>query len=116
MESFESLEVWRRSSRLCVRLYKDLASCADLGFKSQITQSALSIPSNIAEGYERGSTKDYLRFLRIAKGSGGELRTQLYIGRQAGFIADETGRDYSMEVAEISKMLQGMIRALEANI
>jgi len=75
MEAFEQLEVWKRSSRLCVNLYKVLRSCPDKGFKDQITRAALSIPSNIAEGHERNSRAEYRRFLKIAKGSCGELRT-----------------------------------------
>ena len=86
MEALESLEVWKRSCRLSVDLYRLLRNCKDYGLKDQITRSALSVPSNIAEGYERDSTAEFLRFLRIAKGSCGELRTQLYIGAEADFI------------------------------
>ena len=78
MDAFENLKVWKRSSRLCANLYKAFSESRDWEFKSQITRSALSIPSNIAEGYERNSTNEYMRFLKIAKGSCGELRTQLY--------------------------------------
>ena len=69
MEAFEQLEVWRRSCRLCVDLYKALDSCKVYGFRDQIARSALSIPSNIAEGYERNSCREFVRFLKIAKGS-----------------------------------------------
>lgn len=77
MEALENLEVWKRSCRLSVEVYKALRLCKELGFKDQVTRSALSVPSNIAEGYERDSAKEFSRFLRIAKGSCGELRTQL---------------------------------------
>ena len=55
---FEDLDVWKRACRLCVEIYKALKECKDFGFKDQITRSALSIPSNIAEGYERNTNKD----------------------------------------------------------
>ena len=55
---FEDLEVWKRACRLCVEIFKALKECRDSGFKDQITRSALSIPSNIAEGYERNTNKD----------------------------------------------------------
>ena len=84
MGSFEDLEVWKRSCRLCVEIYKTLEACKEFGFRDQATRSALSIPSNIAEGYERNTPKEYTRFLKIAKGSCGELRTQLYIGIELG--------------------------------
>jgi four helix bundle protein len=77
---FEDLEVWQRACRLCVNLYKELGECRDYSFKDQITRSALSIPNNIAEGYERGSNKDAVKFFYYARGSSGELRTQIYIG------------------------------------
>ncbi|MEK7796624.1 MAG: four helix bundle protein, partial [Pseudomonadota bacterium] len=63
-----------------------LGNCRDYDYKDQVTRSGLSVPSNIAEGYERDSDRELARFLRIAKGSCGELRTQLYIGLEAGFI------------------------------
>lgn len=114
MEVFEKLEVWQRSCRLSVRIYRALADCNDRGFKDQITRAALSVPSNIAEGYERGSRKEYARFLRIAKGSCGELRTQLYIGREIGLIASDSAKEFVEETREIAKMLQGVVRRLAA--
>ena len=72
---FEDLEVWKRSSRLSVELYKCLADCRDYGFKDQITRSGLSIPSNIAEGMDRSSHKEKIRFLDIAKGSCAEPKS-----------------------------------------
>ena len=69
MGAFEGLGVWKRSSRLDVDLYQGLSDCRDWGYKDQATRSALSIPSNIAEGYECNSRNEYSRFLKIAKGS-----------------------------------------------
>lgn len=110
MDAFENLDVWKRSSRLCVDLYKSLSICRDAGFKDQITRSALSVPSNIAEGYERDSSKEFSRFLRIAKGSCGELRTQLYIGAEAGLLDKVVALSMVAEATEISMMLQGLIK------
>ena len=112
MEAFEKLEVWKRSSRLCVDLYKTLSVCKDFGFKDQITRAAISIPSNIAEGYERDSRKEYVRFLKIAKGSSGELRSQLYFAIQAGLLEDTYGRGLINEATEITKMIHGLIKKL----
>jgi len=112
MEAFEQLEVWRRSSRLCVNMYKALQNCPDRGFKDQITRAALSVPSNIAEGYERNSNNEFVRFLKIAKGSCGELRTQLYIGSEAGLLDKSKAAEYVLESIEVIKMLQGLITSL----
>ena len=105
---FEDLEVWKRSARLSVALYKTLGELRDIGFRDQITRSGLSVPSNIAEGMERRSSKDKQRYLDIALGSSAELKTQIYIGIQAGFIPDDTGRAWIRETREISAMLIGL--------
>ena len=112
MEAFEKLDVWKRSCRLAVTLYQELRDSREWGFRDQITRSALSVPSNIAEGYERNSRKEYLQFLRIAKGSCGELRTQLYIGARGGLLDPNLCEELIRESGEISKMLGGLISAL----
>jgi len=86
--SFEELDVWKRACRLAVRAYEILKDCRDYGLKDQMTRAAVSIASNIAEGAERNSKAEYIRFLHIAKGSAGELRTQVYIAQQIGIYPD----------------------------
>tara|TARA_B110001469_G_scaffold62089_1_gene59579 strand:+ start:1710 stop:2021 length:312 start_codon:yes stop_codon:yes gene_type:complete len=86
MNAFENLEVWKQSVQLCADLYIYLKDSKEFGFKDQITRSALSIPSNIAEGCEHDSVKEKLRFIGYAKASSGELQTQLTDGALAGFI------------------------------
>ena len=77
--SFEELEVWKRSSRIAVRIYEVTRDNFDRGLKNQMTRAAVSVVSNIAEGAERNSSKEFVRYLHIAKGSAAELRTQVYI-------------------------------------
>jgi four helix bundle protein len=110
---FENLIVWKRSARLSADLYRHFSGSNDLGFKDQITRSALSIASNIAEGHERASARDRIKFLQHAKGSCGELRTQIYIGIEAGFIPLEQEQKWVRESRELSAMLYGLIRHLE---
>ena len=109
MQAFEQLDVWKSSCRLSADLYSSFASCKNLNLKDQACRSALSIPSNIAEGYERNSSREFARSLKIAKGSCGELRTQLYIGIEAGFLDKTQAMKFIQETEEISKMLQGLI-------
>ncbi len=79
-KSFEELEVWKLGCRLAVvRIYEVLKECRDFGLKDQMTRAAVSISRNIAEGAERDSKQEFVRFLHIAKGSAAELRTQVYI-------------------------------------
>ena len=115
-QSFEDLEVWQRGCRLTVDIFKAFASCKNFSFKDQIQRAALSIPSNIAEGSERGSSKDFAHFLNIAKGSCGELRTQLYIARKLELITKPTFDATVKESKELSAMLEGLRRSLLSRI
>jgi len=107
---FEDLVVWKRSARLSSDVYKELRELKDFEFKDQITRSGLSVPSNIAEGYERKSIKELIHFLSIAKGSCGELRTQIYIGIDIGYIKPEIGQLWIEETRQISMMLSGLMK------
>ena len=109
---FEDLDVWKRSHLLAVKIYKSFSKSTDYGFKDQITRSALSVPSNIAEGYERYSAKNKIRFLFYSKGSCAELRAQVYIAIDIGYIGQTDGQSIIRETTEVSKMLQGLIKAL----
>ena len=81
--SFENLDIWKRSSRLCADVYLGTQALKDFGFRDQLT--ALSVPSNIAEGMTRLSNKEKCRFLEIAS-SMAEARTQIYIGVEIGYF------------------------------
>jgi len=93
-----------------------MKSVTDYGFKDQISRSGLSIPSNIAEGVERNSPKETVNFLSYAKGSCGELRTQIYIGMKIGYIAKESGNKWIQETREISAMLVGLSDSIKAKL
>ena len=110
-QPFEQLEVWRRAARLSSDIDRGLKDLRDWGFRDQITRAGLSIPSNIAEGYERETNKDFIKFLHYAKGSAGELRTQIYIGIDIGYIDQPTGHHWLTEAKQISKMLAALIKA-----
>ena len=113
MEGFSQLAVWQRSVKLCEEVFRAAGSGRDFGFRDQITRAALSVPSNIAEGYERGSRADYVRFLYMAKGSLGELRTQLHVGTRIGLLGEGGAGGLLDEAEQISRMLQTMISRLK---
>jgi len=98
--------------RLSADLFKYFNDFKDFGFRDQITRAGLSIPSNIAEGYERETAQDRSKFLTYAKGSCGELRTQIYIGIDIGYIEQATGDRWINETLELSKMLYGLTKYL----
>ena len=110
--SFEDLEVWRRSCRLAVQAYGLLRDCRDYGLKDQMTRAAVSIPSNVAEGAERNSTAEFIRFLHIAKGSAAELRTQVYIAQQVDILSKESQDLLTAELKALSSMLHSLIQSL----
>jgi len=109
-QSFEELEVWKRSCRLAVAIYKVLEEWRDYGLKDQIQRSAVSVASNIAEGYERGG-KDFVRFLRMARGSAAELRTQVYIAHRIGRIPHQDAVQIVHETKVIAKMITRLARS-----
>ena len=108
----KDLDVWKQSIDLVLKIYKicnEIPNDEKFGLIAQIKRSVISIPSNIAEGFERHSNKEYIRYLYIAKGSCGELRTQLYIASKVEEIDNEKGNELVKKTKEISAMLQGLI-------
>ena len=113
-QSFEDLEVWKRACRQTVDVYRTLEACKKYSLKDQMERASLSVPSNIAEGQERDYEGDFVRFLKIAKGSNGELRTQMYVAAEPGLLEKDQSRHMISESKEISAMLQGLIRSIQA--
>ena len=107
---FEDLEIWKEGMRLCSEIYQLLRDCNDYGFRDQIRRSSVSIPSNISEGYERKSNKEFVHFLYIAKGSCGEMRTQLYLAIDFGYITTEKGKELIERSKRLSAMLTNYIK------
>ncbi|MEX2517299.1 MAG: four helix bundle protein [Gammaproteobacteria bacterium] len=110
MDAFENLDVWKRSVALAVNIYRALISCRDHALKDQMTRAAISISSNIAEGFERNSSRQFSHYLAIAKGSCGELRSQLTICQQLEIINNTDANRLIQECRGISMMLQGLIK------
>ena len=113
---FEQLDVWKRASRLSCEIYKVTESIQNWGFKDQITRSGLSVPSNIAEGEERETPKEKIRFLYYAKGSLGEWVTQLYIGIEIGYLDKQSSMEMIKEAKELAKILGSLIKNKESQI
>ena len=111
--SFEELEVWKHGCRLAFRVYEVLKDCKDFGLKDQMTRASVSISSNIAEGAERDSKQEFVRFLHIAKGSAAELRTQIYISYQIGIINNDIRKELTEELKKISSMLHALIKSIK---
>ena len=115
MNSYKDLIVWQKSIELVVNIYKitDKFPKSELyGLTSQIRRAAVSISSNIAEGYTRKHRQEYVQFLRIAFGSGGELETQIIIAKKLNFSEPQDLDKVERLLVEIMKMLNKLIDAL----
>ena len=117
-KSFRDLIVWKKSKGLVVKIYKiteTFPKSEVYGLVSQMRRAAVAIPSNIAEGYIRGRAKEYAQFISIAFSSGAELETQLEITNDLGYITDLELTHLTMELDEIMRMLNKLLRVLRAN-
>ena len=104
---FEQLDVWKRSSRLACDIYKALANCKDYGFKDQVTRSAISIPSNIAEGSGRNTWKELHQFRGYSIGSAAELDTQIIIAKKLNYLDDTSVQEVLAILEKTRKLLSG---------
>jgi four helix bundle protein len=109
IKGFEDLEVWKNAMQLVVVIYAEFKENKDYGFKDQIQRAAVSIPSNIAEGYERQTNKEFIQYLYIAKGSSAELQTQLYIAQKLNYILKEKAVELIDKSKKISSMIYNLI-------
>lgn len=110
IEKFEDLHIWKEGMRLSITIHEALKGCRDFGIKDQMQRASVSVPSNIAEGFERNSNKEFIQFLYIAKASAGGLRTQLYLCRELELIESESCKEYIEHTRKISAMLYNFIK------
>jgi len=116
VRSYQDLAAWQNARELNYEIYqvtKEFPQDERFGLISQIRRAAVSIPSNIAEGYGRGSRADYIRFLRIARGSLFEVETQLILSSDLGFVNDDLRNELNEKIAAVARPLSGLIRSLE---
>jgi four helix bundle protein len=111
-KSFEEIKAWKKGHDLVLELYhitntsKGLSS--DFGLKDQLRRAAVSITSNIAEGHERNTKKDFARFLNMSKGSAAEVRNQILIARDLNYITVDEYESMRSKLIEIGSMLSGL--------
>jgi len=116
LRTYRNLKVWRKSFKLCLNVYRVTSSFPAeerFGLTAQIRRATVSVPSNIAEGYARETTRDYVRHLWIARGSLAEVETQLMLSRELD-VADRADLEALLtDVAEVERMLSALIRSLK---
>lgn len=109
---FEELKVWQKGQEVFIVLNEVLKESKMFFFKDQILRACLSISNNIAEGFERKSNKEYVYFLYVSKGSCGEVRSMVHLGKQMGLFNNEIAEKLIAECLEISYMLNGLIKSI----
>jgi len=117
MKDYKELEVWQKAVILATSLYDVTRGFPDtekFGLTTQVRRAAVSIPANIAEGWGRGSTKEYVQFLHVARGSLLELETHLIIAHKLGYLTREQSEVAQPQIKSIGMMLNRLIAALKA--
>ena len=114
-KSFEELKSWQLSRQFTTKLYmiSQNITFKDIDLQRQIRRASVSLTSNIAEGFERNTDKEFIHFLYIAKGSAGEIRSQLYLALDLNYITELQFTELYSEIVEISKLLSGLIKYLQ---
>jgi four helix bundle protein len=115
IRSFKDLIAWQKAFQLCLDVYRatqGFPAQERFGLSAELRKTARSVPCNIAEGHQRRSTLDYLRFLSIAAGSRGELETQLLLAQALGYLSPEGADKLLAACADVAKLLAALTRAL----
>ena len=117
IESFEDLLVWQKGMEIVKQVYlisREGELCRDFALRDQLRRAAISIPTNIAEGFERSSRKEYLNFLNYAKGSTGEVRSLLNVASDLGYLEPSQHEALRQAVMEVSRYLFNQIKSLRS--
>lgn len=113
---FEDLQAWQKAKQLCLGIYRATGEgmfARDFGLRDQIRRASVSVMSNIAEGFERNSRAEFARFISIARGSAGEVRSQLYLARELGYVGEEEGSVLLAACSEVTRILVSLRKSLE---
>lgn len=116
---FEELECWQLGRELTKAIYaltREAPVSKDYGYVDQIRRAAVSVMNNISEGHERGSNKDFIKFLYIARGSAGEVRNMLYVGLDQNYLPQNEFEAISAIAIKASSAIYGLIKYLSKNL
>ncbi|MFA6100329.1 MAG: four helix bundle protein [Patescibacteria group bacterium] len=113
INKFEDILAWKLSRELVGQVYSNLKGCRDYGFKDQIQRACISIMNNIAEGFDRKGDREFLRFLKIAKGSCAEVRSMLYVAEDIGYLPSNKVKELYLLSLRINQLIIHLIKYLE---
>jgi len=113
---FEDLEVWQRARDLTRLVYRETSKTRfgnDFALRDQMRRAAVSVMSNLAEGFEREGSREFSQFVALAKGSCGEIRSQAYVAVDQNYFSEETFQEISESAKRLSRMLSSLLRYLK---
>ena len=112
IQKFEDIIAWQKAQDLAVNIYRTFGQLKDYGFKDQICRAATSISNNIAEGFDRSSNADFVRFLYMAISSSSETKSMLYLAERLTYIEKKTKIELLLKTDEVAKIIRGLIKSL----
>ncbi len=112
IQKFEDIIAWQKAQDLAVVIYKSFEKSRDYGFKDQIQRASVSISNNIAEGFDRMSDKEFVRFLYIAQASCSEVKSMLYLSNRLKYLDNEATKRFVENTNEIGRIMRGLIKSL----
>jgi len=113
VQKFEDLIAWRKSQDVAVSIYFEFNQLRDFGFRDQIRRAVVSISNNIAEGFERRTKADFIRFLHIALASCSEVKSMLYLAERLNYISEDFKIKLLQMTIEVSKIITGLIKSIQ---
>ena len=114
IKNFEDLDVWKKSRELVNFIYSDFRSCKDYSFKDQIARAGISIMNNISEGFCRGGNAEFRQFLKISKGSAGEVKNMYYLAEDQNYITKDTAVERRIRFQKLINSIGGFIQYLKS--
>ena len=111
---FEDLDIWQLARKFTVNIYREFRNNRDYSFRDQIQRSSVSIMNNIAEGYERNMPNEFIRYLKIAKGSVGEAKSMLYVSEDIEYLSQKRSSELRNDAQQIMNKTGSLISYLES--
>ena len=113
IKKFEDIVAWQKAQDLAVEIYKIFSPIKDYGFRDQICRAVVSVSNNIAEGFDRNSNAEFIKFLFYSLGSNSEIKSMLYLANRLNYISDEQKNDLINKTEEISKIIKGLKNSMK---
>jgi len=113
IKNFEELAIWNMAREIANNVYRDFRNCKDFGFRDQITRAGISIMNNISEGFCRGGDAEFKQFLKISRGSAGEIKNMYYIAEDQNYITDENALARRNKSQQLINSISSLIEYLK---